>query len=326
MKVMCRIVESILQTSSNGTSRSNQFATSAEVLTVIEKAVTIFSQEGAVLKVSRSFVVVGDLHGNIYTLVRIFEEFGYPDSRCFIFLGDYVDRGTNSCEVIVLLYVLKILFPNQLFLLRGNHEFGFMTDSYGFRQECLLRFLPRVYSSLIDSFSKLPVAAIINDRIFCVHGGITPDLVVGSLNKDSDELLWSDPRNEIEGFSSSDRGRGFYFGQDVLQQFLKAENFNMIIRSHEHCREGFCWPFGCDCGCLTIFSSVDYCGEMNDDSVCVIDKDNKYEICQLSYESLTKHRRILIQSFVLESLRIHHLGWNESNDQTNLHFDVNILI
>jgi hypothetical protein len=107
------------QTSRNETSRSTQFATSAKVLTVIEKAVEVCSQEGAVLKVSGSFVVVGDLHGNIYTLVRIFEEFGYPDSHFFIFLGDYVDHGTNSCEIIILLYALKIVFPNQIFLLRG---------------------------------------------------------------------------------------------------------------------------------------------------------------------------------------------------------------
>jgi predicted phosphodiesterase len=152
---------------------SRQFATSSDVLTVIERAVEILSNEPAVLQISGSYVIVGDIHGNLDALIRLFNEFGYPDSRRFIFLGDYVDRGPKSNEVIILLYALKVLFPHNLILLRGNHESGLMTDVYGFRQECLLRFLPRVYSSFVDSFLKLPVCAVVNGHILCVHGGFT---------------------------------------------------------------------------------------------------------------------------------------------------------
>jgi diadenosine tetraphosphatase ApaH/serine/threonine PP2A family protein phosphatase len=201
-----------------------------------------------------------------------------------------------------------------------------MTDSYGFRQECLSRFLPRVYSSIIESFSKLPVAAVINSRLFCVHGGLTPDLTIESLSKNSEELLWSDPRQEVCGFVRSDRGKGFYFGQDVTDQFLETESFEMIIRSHEHCSDGFCWPFGEDCKCLTIFSSVNYCGGMNDGSVCLIGEDNKYEIHCLSYESSKSHHRVLIPSFILESFQFPHFVLGMRSDESQIHFKVNIII
>jgi predicted phosphodiesterase len=171
-----RMIESILRICGNDCEGSKQFATSTEVLNVVCQAIEVLKREEAVLRVSGSIVVVGDLHGNLNTLIRIFEEFGYPDSHLFVFLGDYIDRGPHSCEVLLLLYSLKILFPNHMILLRGNHEFQEMSESYGFRRDCLTRFLPRVYSSIVDSFSYFPVAAIVNEKIFCVHGGLTPHL------------------------------------------------------------------------------------------------------------------------------------------------------
>jgi diadenosine tetraphosphatase ApaH/serine/threonine PP2A family protein phosphatase len=272
------------------------------VLDLIRLMSDLLTQERAVLTLYGSFIVVGDIHGNLGTLVRIFDELGYPDSRRFLFLGDYIDRGPHSCEVLLLLYALKVLFPDHIFLLRGNHEIGAMSVTYGFRQECLSRFLPRVYSAFLDSFCRLPVAATINDRFFCVHGGLTPDLTIDSLDKSSEEILWSDPRNDLAGFSVSERGRGFYFGQDAVKSFLTRERLAMIVRSHEHCRTGFDWPFGDDGGCLTVFSSVDYCSEMNDGSVCVICEQCQVEIQRLPYESPKKRRRFLIPSFVLRSL------------------------
>jgi diadenosine tetraphosphatase ApaH/serine/threonine PP2A family protein phosphatase len=314
MKFICRIIESILQSSLDDESDSPQFATSSDVLTVIEQAVEVFSSEPAVLQVSGSYVVVGDIHGNLDTVIRIFNEFGYPDSRRFIFLGDYVDRGPNSCEVVILLYAFKVLFPRNLLLLRGNHEFGFMNEIYGFRQECFLRFLPRVYSSFIDSFSKLPVCAVVNGRIFCVHGGLRPNLSLCSITKNCEDLLWSDPRDEIEGFSANDRGRGFYFGCDATTEFVDREGLNLVIRSHEHCSSGYFWPFGSNHCCLTIFSSLNYCGCMNDGGVCLIDEAGGFELRSLCYSNLKKRVRLLIPIFLLKSHRFEGYGVCESED------------
>jgi diadenosine tetraphosphatase ApaH/serine/threonine PP2A family protein phosphatase len=279
-------------------------------LNVVSQAVSVLQREGAVLDVSGSVVVVGDIHGNLATLVRIFDEFGYPDSVCFVFLGDYIDRGPHSCEVLIFLYSLKILFPQNVILLRGNHEVGDTRDSCGFRRECLARFLPRVYSSIVESFSYLPIAVIINKRVFCVHGGLTPNLDIRSLNKGSEGVLWSDPRSDVDGFRESDRGRGFHFGRDAVEEFLKREGFELLIRSHEYCEEGFSWPFGEKCGCLTIFSSVDYCGEKNDGSVCVLKEGEKPKVHRLSYHGPTVRRRSLIPLFILESNRSLH-GWSD---------------
>jgi protein phosphatase len=293
---------------------------------VISQAVSVFAHENAVLTISGSVVVVGDIHGNLSTLVRLFTELGYPDARRFVFLGDYIDRGAHSCEVLIFLYALKVLFPTQLFLLRGNHELRGMTESYGFQRECLARFIPRVYSSIVDSFSFLPIGAIINDRFFCVHGGLTPNLSVLSIQKESEEVLWSDPRADVTGFLPSDRGRGFYFGRDAVAAFLQREGFELVIRSHEHFRDGFDWPFGEEGGCLTIFSSVDYCGQINDGSVCILGGTGQPEIYRLPYRPLDQRHRLLIPSFVLEWDRFSPIECDEPPHQRDLDLAVKLVI
>jgi protein phosphatase len=152
MRLIHRIIESILRICRDCSKEPRQFATSTEVPSLVCQVIDLFVKEPAVMKVIGSVIVVGDLHGNLNTLVRIFEELGYPDLNCFVFLGDYIDRGPHSCEIVILVYALKVLFPTKVVLLRGNHELGWMTENYGFRQECLSRFLPHVYSSIVESF------------------------------------------------------------------------------------------------------------------------------------------------------------------------------
>jgi hypothetical protein len=146
------------------------------------------------------------------------------------------------------------------------------------------------------------------------------------LEKTSEENLWSDPRSYIEGFEKSERGRGFYFGIDAVDEFEKREGIELIIRSHEYCESGFSWSFGRENGLLTIFSSVDYCGEKNDGSVCLLKEDCKYDLHQLSYERLAKHRRSLIPLFVLKSIRFQNLGFHNQFHDTELLLKVNLLI
>jgi serine/threonine-protein phosphatase PP1 catalytic subunit len=320
------IIERIVKSCNDGTNGSRQFATSAEVSELTQLATELMSKEPAVLNLVGDFVVVGDIHGDIKTLVRIFDHMGYPDCRRYLFLGDYVDRGSSSCEVIVLLYILKLEFSNNIYLLRGNHEFGSMTLNYGFGHECRRRFVSDVYDSIISSFSTLPIAATINHKIFCVHGGISPRSVhcdddlnhrnrfIESIHKAGDscdfevcDLLWSDPRRYVEGFVSSERGSGHFFGSDVFERFLELNGFSLLVRSHEMCSDGFDWPFGQRSKLLTIFSCVDYCGLRNDGGILVISNDDgegvdiSIEIETFRFDKSISPSRYLIPEFILRS-------------------------
>jgi diadenosine tetraphosphatase ApaH/serine/threonine PP2A family protein phosphatase len=309
---MHRIVQSILKTCWNGTPGSSQFATSAEVLSVVSQAVESFSREPALLNLTGQFTVVGDIHGHLLSLLRIFQELGWPDSRRYLFLGDYVDRGESSCEVLVLLYCLKILFPNNIFLLRGNHEFVSMTAVYGLHSECTSRFVMKVYSAFVDSFSALPIAAVINNCVFCVHGGIAPELAANldDLAKLEDamagieaDILWADPCESVEGFQRSPRGRSFLFGNDAFDNFLNESDLKLMIRAHENCMQGFDWPFGIEGKLLTVFSAIDYCGEGNDGAVAVVGRKNNVEVVRFPFK---KRDRPLIVApfFVMEKITV----------------------
>jgi diadenosine tetraphosphatase ApaH/serine/threonine PP2A family protein phosphatase len=323
------MIRSILHNYIQEIPKSNQWATSAQVISIISQAIEIFSNEPALLNLSGVFTVVGDLHGELSSLLRIFQRLGWPDSRCYLFLGDYVDRGESSCEILVLLYCLKILFPHNIFLLRGNHEFPSMTKLYGFQAECVSRFLMNVYIQFLNSFITLPIAAIINDTIFCVHGGISPNLTtqLDKLHK-IDELtsnvenniLWSDPKENIEGFVPNPRGRGFIFGIDVFNEFLEQTEFTMMIRGHEHCTNGFTWSFGNDGRLLTIFSAIDYCGKGNDGAVVIV---NQRDVTIHTFKYGDRFR-ILIPYFILQSITntFNDLTLPRSDDSSHRYIEI----
>jgi protein phosphatase len=308
---MCEMIQSILNTCFHGTPGSSQFATSAQVLSIISQAVDIFSAHPPLLILSGQFTVVGDIHGNILSLVRIFQKLGWPDSRRYVLLGDYVDRGESSCEVLVLLYCLKVIFPENIFLLRGNHEFESMTRVYGFKAECTSKFIMKVYSEFVNSFMALPIAAILNESIFCAHGGISPDLAakLDDLTKICDSspsfelnILWSDPCEDVEGFKPSPRGRGFLFGSNAFETFLENSELTMMIRSHEDCQNGFTWSFGDDGKLLTVFSTVDYCGKGNDGAVAVVNGSD-VNIVRFPFRKAAC-ARMLVPFFVLEQMTV----------------------
>jgi protein phosphatase len=156
------------------------------------------------LRLSGGINVVGDIHGNIDDLIRIFEKFGYPPVADYLFLGDYVDRGEYSIEVLLLLFALKCKFPNHIYLVRGNHETYQISKVYGFLKECSDKFSACMFTQFNYVFQYLPIAAILEEKVFCVHGGISPDLLhvsdLDSMEKPRltlsgvfVDLLWSDP-------------------------------------------------------------------------------------------------------------------------------------
>lgn len=237
------------------------------------------------LTLSGDFIVVGDIHGDLGCLVRIFQKFGFPPEKNYLFLGDYIDRGSNSLEVILLLYALKLLFPNNVALIRGNHESAQTSKNYGFRDDCMVYLSRSVYHNFIESFSNMPLCAVLNSSIFCVHGGISKhfsklkeiDSLERPLSKYNDDLfidlLWSDPSESISKFGKSDRGLGHFFGESVFEQFLEKNGLKMMIRGHECHEKGYMYNFSRK-NCLTVFSASNYCEMGNDSSVAIVSNDS----------------------------------------------------
>merc|ERR1719399_2551762 len=143
---------------------------------LIKEVSAIFSSEPNMLKLKDPITVVGDVHGQYYDFVKMLEVGGPPGDTQYIFLGDYVDRGSFSIEVVALIYAIKIRHPKRVKMLRGNHECRQMTAFFNFRDECEHKYDAGVYNAFMESFDALPLAASINGKFIAVHGGISPDL------------------------------------------------------------------------------------------------------------------------------------------------------
>ena len=170
-----------------------------------QSARELFLKEPMLLEVKAPIHICGDIHGQYVDLLRHFDQAGYPPESRFLFLGDYVDRGKFSLETICLLLAYKVKYPNDFFLLRGNHECASINRIYGFYDECKRRYNIKLWKIFTDCFNCLPIAALVESTIFCLHGGLSPDLdnleQIKSLERPMDipdsglssDLLWSDP-------------------------------------------------------------------------------------------------------------------------------------
>lgn len=266
---------------------------------VITESTKLFSQEPLLLEIRGNFIVVGDIHGNVEDLLRIFTKFGYPPKTNYVFLGDYVDRGDSSLEVILTLCCLKLRQPQNIYLIRGNHESESMTTNYGFRTECRARANNRIYNQFLDMFKELPCAILLNQTVFCVHGGISKDLKsIDQLRNRKKpgraipnsgiicDMLWSDPCDSVDTFIESDRNVGYIFGAKPLASFCSDNDIELVVRSHESCQDGFRWLFEDNQAArgklLTIFSSSNYIGEDNKSAVLYVpaNGDKSFKIHQ----------------------------------------------
>lgn len=230
-------------------------------------AKSVFLSQPNLLKLQGPIILVGDLHGKYFDLIRIFSKYGFPDRVNYLFLGDYIDRGSDGLDIVYLLFALKIKFPENIFLLRGNHECEDITTNCGFKEECEKK--EANYKEIINVFDTLPFAAIISDKIFVVHGGISPHLtsfdiidnvqrpVVFDTDHPVNDILWSDPSTAQPQYGLSDRGPFSTYGKDAVTTFLKKFGLELIIRAHEIAEDGFCFPFGPDFPVVTLFSSTD---------------------------------------------------------------------
>ena len=226
-----------------------------------QTTISIFSSEPAMLRINdESIMIVGDIHGDLDALNSILEQKEKLDCKNILFLGDYVDCGVQGAEVLLALFDLKVADPDHVFLLRGNHEDANMNMYYGFFDEIGhdTKFVMRMHSI----FQTQPIAAILNNDIFCVHGGIAEDTDLNHIKKsNSYQYLWNDP-SDIPGIRKSQRGPNIQeFGPDIVYNFLAKNGLKRIIRAHEFQEDGYRWWF--DGKLLSLFSSLNYCGRRN---------------------------------------------------------------
>ena len=225
------------------------------------------------LELEAPIKICGDVHGQFYDLLRILEFGGYPPDANYLFLGDYVDRGKQSLETICLLLAYKIKYPENFFMTRGNHECSSINRIYGFYDECKKRFSIKLWKTFTDCFNCLPVAAILDDKIICMHGGLGPDLDkidrIRNIIRPTDvpergllcDLLWSDPDDSSNGFGINERGVSVVFNGKIVQNFLKSNDLDLICRAHQVVEEGY--EFFADRKLVTVFSAPNYCGEFD---------------------------------------------------------------
>lgn len=221
---------------------------------------------------TEKITVCGDTHGQFYDVLHLFEEFGWPeqDKHTYLFNGDFVDRGSWSCEVAFTYYCLKLLYPNNFFINRGNHEANDMNQVYGFRDEAMAKYTERMFRCFSESFGALPYSTLIGQEYLVMHGGLFSD---DSTNLDDIraidrfkyrqppkegvemELLWTDPQEE-NGRGVSKRGIGVQFGPDVTERFCEANNLRMVFRSHETRQGGY--QIEQNGRLITVFSAPNY--------------------------------------------------------------------
>ncbi|KXS47013.1 MAG: bis(5'nucleosyl)-tetraphosphatase, ApaH [Methanohalophilus sp. T328-1] len=230
----------------------------------------LFREEDAVIRIKElPTMIIGDLHGDLEALNMVISIKEELEPANIIFLGDYVDRGRNSAEVLSRLLKLKIASPKNVFLLRGNHETKQMNEKSGFFDELKDSELFN-FANIV--FEEMPVAAVINKKIFCVHGGIEDIRKTTTITKqDSFNYLWNDP-SEIRGLNFSIRGRSIRtFGPDIVEGFLRLNDLQMIIRAHSSLDTGYKWWFGNKL--LSIHSTLNNHGTPVKGAVCLIKKD-----------------------------------------------------
>jgi len=253
------------------------------------------------LKVAEPVWIVGDIHGQYYDFVHLLEKAGSPKKINYIFLGDYVDRGIFSVEWVILLYSLKVAHPENVVLLRGNHEWRNMTDHFTFREETINKFDEEVYTAIMESFDAMPLAAIVNDRYLTIHGGISPDLKklsqISKLDRFSEppvkglfcDLLWSDPMNDEEAndyeFSDNkEREWSYLFGKKPAKKLLDSHNLMSIVRAHQVQIDGYkmhrwdgesSFPY-----VITLFSAPNYWDYYSNKAAVLILKDGGISIKQ----------------------------------------------
>eukprot|EP00922_Rhytidocystis_sp_ex-Travisia-forbesii_P041807 GHVS01062474.1.p1 GENE.GHVS01062474.1~~GHVS01062474.1.p1 ORF type:complete len:548 (+),score=104.67 GHVS01062474.1:209-1852(+) len=285
-----------------------------DCMDIIKQLSEVAGAEPNLLRLKDPITVVGDIHGQYYDMLKLLDVGGDPDTTQYLFLGDYVDRGSFSIEVLLVLYALKINHPDKVNLLRGNHECRQMTAFFNFRDECEYKYDLSVYYAFMESFDTLPIAAVINGKFLALHGGLSPDLrvlsQVGGVNRFQEppraglfcDMLWADPvdedkeehLNNPEPFFPNDvRGCSYFFGYDAASGFLDRNGLLSVIRAHEAQLEGYkMHQTNSKTGfptVITIFSAPNYCDVYNNKGAVLKFENNTLNIQQFNFSPHPYH-------------------------------------
>ena len=276
-----------------------------DVVRVSACAREMLSQEPVLLELPHAAagektVFVGDIHGQLHDLLRVLHSQKLGAGLRYVFLGDIVDRGQWSIECVTIVFLLKLCYPQSVFLLRGNHECPLINRVYGFRDECLQRYGNedggRVWAHVNAAFQMMPLCADVAGRIFCTHGGISKDLLkkdslktLNSIDRNAMltipsqglacDLTWADPvdpedknKRTHKRFAPSDRGCSVVFSESVAQEFCAMHGFDFVCRAHQMVQDGY--EFFANRCLVTVFSASNYCGSCgNSGAVLIVDSD-----------------------------------------------------
>jgi len=277
-----------------------------DALKIIKTASGLFNDEPNLLRLRDPIAICGDIHGQFFDLLRLMETAGNPARTKYLFLGDYVDRGQFSTEVLFYLFAHKIMYHRTFFMIRGNHECRHLTQFFNFKEECIYKYDVDIWEAVMNAFDNLPLAATINHKFLCIHGGLSPDIStlkeIQDLNRRREtpregpfcDLLWADPYDEQPkaGANNPDDQRNnnkqaqlpttwfsynetrqcsYVFGIDATKQFLKRNSLTAIIRAHEAQVDGY--KFSMTNGqiprVVTIFSAPNYCDVYKNKGACL---------------------------------------------------------
>jgi len=217
--------------------------------------------------------VCGDTHGQFYDVLNIFDINGLPaKNNPYLFNGDFVDRGSFSVEVILTLLLFKMSDTECIHLHRGNHETRNMNKIYGFEGEVRAKYDDKIFDLFLEVFSHMPLASVVGGKVFVTHGGLPtePGVTLDDIRRIKrgceppnvglmSDLLWADPQ-PFPGKSPSKRGVGYSFGPDITESFLKLNDLQLLVRSHEVKDEGYLVEHGGRT--ITVFSAPNYCDSM----------------------------------------------------------------
>jgi len=252
------------------TVRECKFLPEPSLKKLCDRVKELLLEESNVQPVNTPVTVCGDIHGQFYDLLQLFKTGGEIPETSYIFMGDFVDRGYHSLETFTYLLILKARYPDKITLLRGNHESRQITQVYGFYDECQQKYAnANAWKYCTQVFDYLTLAALIDGKILCVHGGLSPDVKtldqIRTIPRNQEiphegpfcDLMWSDPE-DIETWQVSPRGAGYLFGSKVTTDFNRVNNLELICRAHQLVQEGYKFMFP-ENNLVTVWSAPNYC-------------------------------------------------------------------
>lgn len=289
--------------------KEGKILTERNLRTVCEKAKEIFMQESNLTPVRAPVTLVGDIHGQFYDFLELLAKGGEPPAANYVFMGDFVDRGHHSVETMEYLILLKVKYPSHITLIRGNHESRQVSFSYGLYEEINRKYgNSNPWHCLTELFDHLPIAALVEGRIFCVHGGLSPKIKrldqINIIDRKVEiphegpfcDLMWSDP-DDVEDWKLNHRGAGYQFGAPVVKEFNHINGLELVARAHQLVNEGFKFWFP-DENLVTVWSAPNYCYRCGNDA-SILQLSSTLERNFLNFRAVPDSNKVVgIQSFL----------------------------